>query len=211
MSRPLSILISLVCVAYIIYAFIVPPDRDRLSDPAQVKDPIAAELRKPLPLDATFTTAGRVNFEDLTVSFKYPNFWIYGELHSDQVDATVRIIRPGTDSVRAGITLLVTRSPTALHAPKPMLPPGAKIVHEHRKPFGTTEMIFVEFATTTSQGDYQRGLSLESTDSTRYVSLTTSCHGAPGSKESVDRQMEELRATFEAVLYSLKFETRNSR
>ena len=211
MSRAVSILISIACVAYIVYAFIVPPEWARRRDPRQVKGPSAAELRESLPLEATFTTAGRVNFEDLTLSFKYPNFWIYGELHSDQVDATVRIIRPGTDPIRAGITLLVTRSPTALHAPKPSLPPGTKIIHENRKPFGTTEMIFVEFATTTPQGDYQHGLSLESTDSTRYVSLTASCHGAPGSKESVDRQFEELRATFEAVLYSLKFETRNSR
>ena len=48
-----------------------------------------------LPLEGTFTTAGRIRFEDLVLSFRYPNFWEYGELHSDQVDATVRVIRPG--------------------------------------------------------------------------------------------------------------------
>ena len=193
--------------AYVLYAFYWPHAEP---PPAVEKEAPSAESLEALPLEATFTTAGRKNFEDLTLSFRYPNFWLYGELHSDQVDATVRIIRPGTTPVRAGITLLVTRSPTALHAPKPFLPPGTKIIHENHKPFGTTEMIFVEFATTSPQADYQHGLSLESTDSTRYVSLTASCHGPPGSKELIDRQFEELRATFEAVLYSLRFEPKKS-
>lgn len=206
MRKAVLIPIVLACAAYVVYAFIVPPDWARRRDPDQIKGPTAAELREALPLEETFTTAGRKNFEDLALSFKYPSFWEYGELHSDQVDATVRIIRPGANQVRAGITLLVTRSPTALHAPKPMLPPGTKIITENRKPFGTTEMIFAEFSTPSPQADYQRGLSLESTDSIRYVSLTASCHGPPGSRELIDRQFEELRATFEAVLYSLKFE-----
>lgn len=201
-----SATISALLAAYIFYAFIVPPEWARKRDPAKIKGPSAAELCEHLELNATFTTAGRIKFEDLKLSFKYPDFWEYGELHSDQVDATVRIIRPGTTPVRAGITLLVTRSPTALHAPKPMLPPGIEIIHENRKPFGTTEIIFVEFCTTSPQADYQHGLSLESTDSTRYVSLTASCHGPPGSRELIDRQFEELRATFESVLYSLRFE-----
>lgn len=193
-------------LAYIAYAFIVPPEWARRRDPAHVKGPTAAELREPLPLNATFTTAGRIRFEDLTLSFKYPDFWEYGELHSDQVDATVRVIRPGNNPVRAGITLLVTRSPTALHSPKPMLPPGVKLLTENRLPFGTTKMIFAEFVTTAPHGDYQHALTLEATDSIRYVGLTAGCHGPAGSIEAIDRQFEELRATFDAVLSSLKFE-----
>lgn len=203
-----STIISALLIAYIVYAFIVPPEWARKRDPAQVKGPSAAELREPLPLEATFTTAGRIHFNDLTLSFNYPNFWEYGELHSDQVDATVRVIRPGNDPVRANITLLVTRSPTALHHPKPMLPAGTRLLMEKRRPFGTTEMIFAEFVTATPRGDYQHGMVLESTDSTRYVSLTASCHGPADSNVVVDRQFEELRATFEEVLSSLKFEPR---
>lgn len=80
-------------LAYITYAFIVPPEWARRRDPAHVKGPTAAELCEPLPLNAAFTTAERIRFEDLTLSFKYPDFWEYGELHSDQVDATVHVIR----------------------------------------------------------------------------------------------------------------------
>lgn len=195
-----------ILIAYIAYAFVVPPEWARKRDPAEVKGPSAAELLEPLQLNATFTTAGRINFEDLTLTFKYPDFWEYGELHSDQVDATVRVIRPGSTPVHAGITLLVTRSPAALHAPKPLLPPGTKLLTEQRRPFGTTEMIFAEFVTTTPLKDYQHGMTLESTDSTRYVSLVVGCHGPPGSSDVVDRQFEELRATFDAVLSSLRFE-----
>ena len=140
-----STILSALLIGYIVYAFIVPPEWARKRDPALVKGPSAAELLEPLPLEATFTTAGRIHFEDLTLSFKYPNFWEYGELHSDQVDATVRIIRPGNNPVHANITLLVTRSPTALHHPKPMLPAGTRLLTEKRRPFGTTEMIFAEF------------------------------------------------------------------
>ncbi len=184
----------------------MPPEWARRRDPADLKGPTAAELREGLPLEATFTTAGRIKFEDLTLSLKYPSFWEYGELHSDQVDATVRIIRPEHDPVHAGITLLVTRSPTALDGPKPLLPPGTKLVREKRLPFGTTEMIFAEFTTATPLNEYQHGLMLESTDSTRYVGLIASCHGPVSKAMAIEQQFEELRATFEAVLYSLKFE-----
>ena len=197
-----STIISAILIAYIVYAFIVPPDNRRHSAEAP---PAADHSLAPLPLEATFTTAGRIHFEDLTLSFKYPNFWEYGELHSDQVDATVRIIRPGNNPVHANITLLVTRSPTALHHPKPMLPAGTRLITEQRRPFGTTEMIFAEFVTATPLADYQHGMVLESTDATRYVGLTASCHGPAGSSDVVDRQFEELRATFDAVLSSLKF------
>lgn len=195
--------------AYIVYAFVVPPEWARRRNPAEVEGPTAAELREPLPLNATFTTAGRIRFEDLTLSFSYPSFWEYGELHSDQVDATIRILRPGNDPIGASINLLVTRSPTALHGPKPFLPPGTKLVSEKRLPFGTTEMIFAEFTTATPLNEYQHGLMLESTDSTRYVGLIASCHGPVGKAMAIEQQFDELRATFEAVLHSLKFETKN--
>ena len=71
-------------------------------------------------------------------------------------------------------------------------------------------MISAELTTATPLEDYQHGIMLESTDSTRYVSLTTSCHGPAGSKELIDRHFEELRATFNAVLSSLKFEPKLS-
>ena len=87
-----------------------------------------------------------------------------------------------------------------------MLPAGTRLLAEHRRPFGTTEMIFAEFVTATPLADYQHGMVLESTDATRYVSLTASCHGPAGSSDVVDRQFAELRATFDAVLSSLKFE-----
>lgn len=189
--------------AYIAYAFLWPPV---MHPPLDDGLPREKQPLESIALDATFTTASRINFEDLTLSFKYPNFWEYGELHSDAVDATVRVIRPGNDPVHAGLTLLVTRSPTALHSPKPMLPPGAKLLTVKRLPFGTTEMVFAEFVTTTPLKDYQHGMVLESMDSTRYVSLTAGCHGPPGSIDVVDRQFEELRSTFDAVLSSLKFE-----
>ena len=66
-------------------------------------------------------------------------------------------------------------------------------------------MIFAEFVTATPLADYQHGMVLESTDATRYVGLTASCHGPAGSSDVVDRQFEELRATFDAVLSSLQF------
>lgn len=69
-------------------------------------------------MEATFTTAGRINFEDLTLSFKYPNFWEYGELHSDQVDATVRIIRPGNNPVRAGKRAAAERNDDSTRRPR---------------------------------------------------------------------------------------------
>lgn len=47
---------------------------------------------------------------------------------------------------------------------------------------------------------------LESTDATRYVSLTASCHGPVSKAMAIEQQFEELRATFEAVLKSLNFE-----
>lgn len=194
-------------IAYIGYAFFGP---EVFPPQAMENAPAAAPALAALPLEGTFTTAGRIHFEDPVLTFRYPNFWEYGELHSDQVDATVRVIRPGNNPVRAGITLLVTRSPTALQAPKPMLPPGAKLIKEKRFPSGTTEMIFAEFATTALQGDYQHGMTLESTDSTRYVGLTVGCHGPPGGSAVVDRQFEELRATFDAVLSSLSFEPKKS-
>ncbi len=202
--RNVLMILAVIAMACVASTFLAVPWLARKPEVSPAS-PVAADTAA-LPLEATFTTAGRVGFEDLNLSFKYPNFWLYGELHSDQVDATVRIIRPGDNRVHAGATLLVTRSPTALHAPKPMLPPGTKVIQEQRRPFGTTEMIFVEFATTTNIGDYQRGLSLESTDAKRYVSLTASCHGPPGSNDAVDQQFQELRATFDAVLSSLTFE-----
>lgn len=200
--RPATI-VSAILIAYIAYAFVVPPDN--LKHEPEVP-PAAVRPPSPLPIQATFTTAGRIRFEDLTLSFKYPSFWEYGELHSDQVDATVRILRPGGGPIRATVVLLVTRSPTAFAAPKPMLPPGTKVLAERRRPFGTTEMIFAEFVTATQLADYQHGMVLESTDSTRYVSLIASCHGPRGNDDVVDRQFEELRATFDAVLSSLEFE-----
>lgn len=78
-------------------------------------------------------------------------------------------------------------------------------IQEQRPPFGTTEMIFVEFATRNT-GDYQCALSLESMDAKRYVSLTASCHGPPGTSDIVDQQFDELWATLDAVLSSLKFD-----
>ena len=194
-------------IAYLGYAYFWP---EMFPPQAAENAPAAAPALAALPLEGTFTTAGRIRFEDLVLSFRYPNFWEYGELHSDQVDATVRVIRPGNNPVRAGITLLVTRSPTALHAPKPLLPPGTKLRTEQRRPFGTTEMIFAEFATTAPQGDYQHGMVLESTDATRYVSLTVGCHGPPGSSDVLDRQVEGWPATFDAVLSSLNFEPKRS-
>ncbi len=69
-------------------------------------------------------------------------------------------------------------------------------------------MIFAEFVTTTPLTDYQYGMVLESADAMRYVSITAGYHGSAGSRDVVDRQFEELQATFDAVLSSLQFEPR---
>lgn len=181
------------------YYFRGPPDNDAPRSIGTDGDPFA-----PLSLEGAFTTAGRVGFEDLTLSFHYPNFWDYGDLLFDGSDATLRIIRPGRVPVSATIELLVTRSPTALDAPKPILPPGTKLIEEKRRPRGTTKMIHAEFVSATPLADYQHGIILESTDATRYISLTATCHGPTGNRDVVDRQFDELRATFDAVLSSLK-------
>ena len=206
-SVPLLFRISAILIPLLLawvawsYYFRGPPDDDVPRSISTAGDPFA-----PLPLEGTFTTAGRVGFEDLTLSFHYPNFWDYGELLFDGRDATLRIIRPGRVPVSATIELLVTRSPTAFDAPKPILPPGTKLIEEKRRPRGTTEMIHSEFVSATPLADYQHGIILESTDATRYISLTATCHGPTGNRDVVDRQFDEMRATFDAVLSSLKLD-----
>ncbi|MBA4020076.1 MAG: hypothetical protein C0483_23155 [Pirellula sp.] len=204
----IAVAIFAACLALIAYAFIEAPEWAHKPEPAGVGIVAVSEPLAPLPLEATFTTAGRSEFEGLALSFKYPNFWEYGAPNPHAVDATVRIMRPGSNPIRATIVLLVTRSPTAFDAPKPIVPPGAKLLTARRRPLGTTEIILAEFVTATPLEDYQHVIMLESATSTRYVSLTATCHGPTGSKDVIDRQFEELRATFEAVLSSLKFEDR---
>ena len=73
--------------------FTAPPHKHELKP----SGPVAESELAPLPLEATYTTAGRIKFEDLTLSFKYP------APGSTANSSPIRSMRPYASYARAAI------------------------------------------------------------------------------------------------------------
>lgn len=184
-------------IGYIAYAFTVPP-------PWAVRGP----LRE---LTQRFTTAGHAQFNDLELSFSYPAGWVVGESVSPDFDVHVGMTPASAKATDANGELAVfsvSRSVALLTAPKPLLPPGAKVYRNDEGLFGTTLAHVVEYAWVSPDKKYRRCLSMESTDQKRCVELLCSAFGPAENAAAVDDRFEENRTTFEAILASLKFSKR---
>lgn len=184
-------------IGYIAYAFTVPP-------PWAVR-------RATGELTQRFTTAGRAQFNDLELSFSYPTGWTVGESVSRDFDVHVGVTPAGTKATDAAGEIAITsvsRSAALLSAPKPLLPRGATVYRNDEGLFGTTLAHVVEYSWVSPDKKYRRCLSMESTDQKRCVELLCSAFGPAEDAAAVDGRFEENRATFEAILASLKFSKR---
>ncbi|MBA4018306.1 MAG: hypothetical protein C0483_14160 [Pirellula sp.] len=143
---------------------------------------------------------------DLRLSLRPPLGWKVEEHEHPRADMVLTILPPDGLVSRTSISVVISREPSLLAAPKPIIPPGATVHAKRETMLGGQPAAFVEALSIAPNKSYSRTMSWQATIDGRHFAFAGTVAGTPAESADVDRRFQKYRETFEAVAASVRVE-----